>query len=147
MLRFDRGLLLAATRAGTGVEARADGVRDRDGEAELGERLWVRGTVPFTVWWLLLVLLLVSRCGDCGLLEWTGVPGLRGMADILLSSLVGYIGEKEEEDVDGFRKEGTMGNSRERGRVCGRKEKGGEVDPKMGLVVETTGLVRRLVAD
>jgi hypothetical protein len=73
MLRLERPRVLAATRAETGVEPLRDGVRLRPFVALLGERACPRVVDP---------LVEAGSAAD-DLLELTGVPGLRGVADIL----------------------------------------------------------------
>lgn len=73
MLRFERTGLLAAARAETGVEPLKEGERLRPFEAALGERTCPRVVEP----------LVEGGSAIDDLLELPGVPGLRGVADIL----------------------------------------------------------------
>jgi len=73
MLRLDRPRVLAAARAETGVELFTEGERLRPFVVVLGERACPRVVDP------------LAEGGSAAddLLEPTGVPGLRGVVDIL----------------------------------------------------------------
>lgn len=73
MLRLERPGFLAAARAETGVEPLREGERLRPFVAALGERACPRVVDP----------LVEGGSAVDDLLELTGVPGFRGVADIL----------------------------------------------------------------
>lgn len=73
MLRFDRPGFRAAARAETGVEPRREGERLRPLVEALGERACPRVVDP----------LVEGGSAVDDLLELPGVPGLRGVADIV----------------------------------------------------------------
>lgn len=70
---MDRPGFLAAARADTGAEPRRDGDRDMPFVVVLGDRVWLRDGVPFTVGF---------SAGEV-LVEPPGVPGFRGVVDIV----------------------------------------------------------------
>lgn len=129
MLRFERPGFLAAARAETGVEPLKEGVRLRPFVAALGERACPRVVEP----------LVEGGSAIDDLLELPGVPGLRGVADILQGpqgpwTLAMYAVYKDDRCFVAIVKDSRPVSGRKKGESCGYYS--GAVNIRVDTLVE-----------